>query len=109
MTFHSDEDIFSYVACGSDGSVIRTVEKEVISNDAICGAYFFKDKRIFEESAEEYLAKCVYKEFFVSGVYNIMAEHGERVLAMHTDEHVSFGTPNEYENAKSNNTYRKLL
>ena len=29
---------FSYVAYGADGYVNRTVEKEVISSDAICGA-----------------------------------------------------------------------
>lgn len=109
LTFKSDEDKFSFVAYGEDGFVNRTVEKEVISNDAICGAYYFKNKNVFNEATEEYLTKCAYKEFFVSGVYNIMAEHGLKIKAMNTDVHVSFGTPDEYDEAQSNETYKELV
>ncbi|MCF0128939.1 MAG: dolichyl-phosphate mannose synthase [Pseudobutyrivibrio sp.] len=109
LTFKSDEDKFSYVAYGEDGLVNRTVEKEVISNDAICGAYYFKDKKTFLGATEEYLTKCAYKEFFVSGVYNVMADHGKKIVAMHTDGHVSFGTPDEYDFAKKDETYLKLV
>lgn len=108
LTFSSNEDRFSYVAYDENGFVTRTVEKEVISNDAICGAYYFRNKQIFEEAVEEYLTKCAYKEFFVSGVYNVMAEHGKKIVTKKTDVHVSFGTPDEYDAAKSDETYQRL-
>lgn len=109
LTFKSNEDKFSFVAYDDDGFVNKTVEKEVISNDAICGAYYFKNKKIFEETTNEYLDKCSYKEFFVSGVYNVMAEHGYKIKAMNTDVHVSFGTPDEYSVAKDGIQYKVLL
>lgn len=102
LTFESDEDKFSYAAFDERGYVNRTVEKQVISSDAICGAYYFKDKNIFESSAEEYLTKCEYKEFFMSGVYNVMCEHDMKIKTFRTDEHISFGTPDEYEDVLKN-------
>lgn len=109
LTFHSDENKFSYVAYDENGYVNRTVEKEVISNDAICGAYYFKNKKIFNDAVQEYLTKCSYQEFFVSGVYNVMAEKNQKIIAFHTDEHVSFGTPEEYELAKESKVYEQLI
>jgi hypothetical protein len=44
---------FSYVAYGADGYVNRTVEKEVISSDAICGAYYFSNKEILEKATKK--------------------------------------------------------
>ena len=100
MTFESDSDAFSYVAFGDDGYINKTVEKVVISNDAVCGAYYFKNRQVFEEASEKYLKECSYKEFFVSGVYNVMADKGAKIKAFRTDEQISFGTPAEYEQAK---------
>ena len=36
------------------------------------------NKQIFEEAVEIYLENCSYNEFFVSGVYNVMAEQGKK-------------------------------
>lgn len=102
LTFESSEDKFSYAAFDEDGFVTKTVEKQVISSDAICGAYCFKDKNTFVSNAEEYLTKCEYKEFFMSGVYNVMCEHGLKIKTFRTDEHISFGTPDEYEDVLKN-------
>lgn len=109
LTFHSDSPAFSYAAYGDDGYVTKTVEKVVISNSAICGAYYFKNKAVFEEAVKIYLDECAYKEFFVSGVYNIMARQKEKIITFSTDKHVSFGTPDEYEAAIENDTYQKLM
>jgi NDP-sugar pyrophosphorylase family protein len=97
LTFKSDDARFSYVAYGEDGYVNRTVEKEVISNDAICGAYFFRNKQIFTQATEKYLKNCSYNEFYVSGVYNVLANEGYKIKSFNVDEHISFGTPEEYE------------
>jgi len=108
LTFKSDEAKFSYVAYDENGKVTHTVEKEVVSNDAICGAYYFKNKKLFLDATEEYLEACSYSEFFMSGLYNMMAKHDKEIGTFGVDVHVSFGTPDEYEAAQSDSTYTKL-
>lgn len=109
LTFRSEDPKFSYVSYDENGFVNRTVEKQVISQDAICGAYYFRDKRIFLDAADVYLEHCAYHEFFMSGVYQVMAQQGKKVRAFPVDSHVSFGTPEEFEDAKTSKEYLKLL
>ncbi len=101
LTFESQESQFSYVKYDFNGSIIGTVEKKVVSNHAICGAYLFKNADIFRMMSDEYVKKCPYNECFMSGVYNIMCEHGMKVKDYLLDYHVEFGTPEEYEKAKT--------
>lgn len=105
LTFESTDPKFSYLECNSDGDVIRTVEKVPISNNAICGTYYFKDKKTFTHATEEYLEKCNYTEYFVSGVYNIMAQKGKIIKKFCVDTHLSFGTPEEYSYAVNSNDF----
>ena len=72
LTFEADTPQFSYVKYDEQGSICGTVEKQTVSNHAICGAYGFKNAAVFKEAAQIYLKRCDYSEFFVSGVYNIM-------------------------------------
>ncbi|MFW2487159.1 sugar phosphate nucleotidyltransferase [Clostridium chromiireducens] len=109
LTFKSNESKFSYLECDRHGHVIRTVEKVVISNDAICGTYCFKNKSIFMDSAQEYLRVCNYNEYFVSGIYNVMAERGKIVNMFTVDKHLSFGTPEEYNIALDSKDFEVLL
>jgi dTDP-glucose pyrophosphorylase len=99
LTFESDSPNFSYVSFDENGRVNGTKEKEVVSNEAICGAYYFKNRTIFDNAVEKYLKKCTYQEFFVSGVYNEMAAAGETIRTFSIKEHISFGTPDEYDQA----------
>ena len=46
------------------------MEKQVVSDRAICGAYYFRSAGVFLEAAARYLHKSRYEEFFVSGVYD---------------------------------------
>lgn len=96
LTFKSNDPKYSFLAYDEFGNVTRTVEKQVISSDAICGAYYFKNKKIFKESALEYLKTCSYKEYFMSGVYNIVASQGLIIKGFNVDNHIPFGTPDEY-------------
>lgn len=109
LTFESNEPKYSFLQMDEDGNVINTVEKQVVSNHAICGAYYFKNKEIFLSCANEYLDKCKYSEYFVSGVYNIMAEKKMKIGNFKCDIHVPFGTPNEYYAAKDNDIFRKVI
>lgn len=99
LTFHSDSANYSYVQFDNEGNVKRTIEKKVVSDEAICGAYYFQSKKVFLDAVDAYLNKCVYQEFFVSGVYNEIAEQGGIIRTFPVDEHISFGTPDEYDAA----------
>ena len=109
LTFKSTDPRFSFVSFSEDGFVNKTIEKQAISSDAICGAYYFKNKQIFEEAVNIYLEKCAYTEYFVSGVYNVMADKGLKIKNFNTNEHVSFGTPDEFEEAQSDIVYKELI
>ena len=108
LTFKADDPKYSYLQLDKNKNVIRTVEKEVISNDAICGAYYVKNKQIFLENVKEYIEKCNYKELFLSGIYNIMIKNGLIIKNFEVDFHIPFGTPEEYEDAKAKVEFEEL-
>jgi len=105
MTFKSNEAKFSYIKYDENSNIIGTVEKEVVSNDAICGAYYFKNKDVFLKYANLYLKTCSYKEFFMSGVYNELCKAGHKITKFETDLHLSFGTPEEYNEIKNSKNF----
>ncbi|MDD4850472.1 MAG: NTP transferase domain-containing protein [Gemmiger sp.] len=96
LTFDSQSPAYSYLQYDAAGNVCRTVEKQVVSRDAICGAYYFKDKATYATATATYLENCAYTEFFVSGVYNVLAQTGKTVRGFATDLHLPFGTLAEY-------------
>ena len=100
LTFKADTPQFSYIKYDTDGKIIGTVEKQVVSNHAICGAYIFRDAELFKEAAAKYINNCPYNECFMSGLYNVMCDEGLMVKDYLLDYHVEFGTPEEYEVAK---------
>lgn len=94
--FRSQNPAYSYAEYAPGGRLVRTVEKEVISDLAIAGAYAFQDCGTFLRHAAEYLKTCPYSEPFMSGVYNTMVAAGAEVRGAVLDRHVSFGTPAEF-------------
>lgn len=97
VTFKSQEPCFSYVLY-ENGKFAGTVEKKVVSEDAICGAYMYKSVQTFQDAAVTLIrkGKKKYPEFFISDTYNVMRGHGEPVRIMSLNSHISFGTPSEY-------------
>lgn len=108
LSFESEDPKFSFLKLDDNGYVTETVEKVVVSNNAICGAYYFKNKEIFIGMVNEYLEKCSYSEYFVSGVYNIMASHNKKIRNFVVDSHTPFGTPDEYEEAAKSDKFEVL-
>ena len=96
LTFRSDSPNYSYVYFNDRHEIAGTIEKQVLSNEAICGAYYFREKELFYEAAQKYIKHCDYKEYFMSGVYNEMISAHKKVRSFPLDEHISFGTPDEY-------------
>lgn len=108
LTFSSDDPCYSYVRFDESGTVNGTVEKQVVSNKAICGAYLFGNREIFEKAAARYLKNCDYKEFFISGVYNELAKDGAVIGTFSVEPHLSFGTPDEYDLAVFDERFKLL-
>lgn len=100
LTFKSKEPQFSYVKYDDSENVIGTIEKQVVSNHAICGAYVFKNTDLFKNMAEIYVKNCPYNECFMSGIYNVMCKQGMIIKDYLLDFHVEFGTPEEFKIAK---------
>lgn len=97
VSFNSDSPKYSYAEVNENDEVIRTAEKEVISNHALCGAYFFGSGMRFKEVAHELLNEPEFKkpEFYVSLLYNYLLRDGETVLLSEMEEYYSYGTPEE--------------
>ena len=97
VSFESDQPKYSYAELGNNGLVKRTAEKEVISNHALCGAYFFSTGKEFKQVAHRLLDEPEFKkpEYYVSLLYNYMLEKGERVYLAPMEEYYSYGTPEE--------------
>lgn len=97
VSFESDLPKYSYAAIGDDGLVKRTAEKEVISNNALCGAYFFSSGKEFKEAAHRLLNEPVMlkPEFYVSLLYNYLLKDGSPVELARMEKYRSYGTPEE--------------
>ena len=94
VSFESNEPRYSYA---EDGFVARTAEKEVISNHALCGAYFFASGRRFKQIAHLLLAEPAFTkpEYYVSLLFNYLLKDGEKVWLAPMEEYYSYGTPEE--------------
>ena len=108
VTFESSAPQFSYVKYDGD-KIIGTVEKQVVSNRAICGAYFFANAEIFRAMSEKYFETCQYKEYFISGVYNELFKANKKIVEFPPDFYLSFGTPEEYDQAKISPYFAKFF
>lgn len=109
LTFPSDEAKYSFVKKDSEGNVTGTAEKAAVSREAVCGCYYFRNSLVFKDAASEYLKKCEYSEYFMSGVYNVLIANRQTVESMETDFHISYGVPEEYEEAKKRTEYEALI
>lgn len=78
LTFTSSDPSFSYAEIDVEGRLIRTREKEVISNHAIAGAYFFRQGKYFINATIEMLiyGDRLKNEYYMSNVYNYSVTQG---------------------------------
>lgn len=97
VSFNASEPRYSYAEINDQNIVIRTAEKEVISNHALCGAYFFSKANSFLNAANALLHEANFSkpEFYVSLLYNYLLKNGEVVKLAEMEEYYSYGTPEE--------------
>lgn len=96
-SFTSTLPKYSYALTDGSDRVIRTAEKEVISSNALCGAYFFATGRDFKTAALELLNDTNFDkpEFYVSLLFNRLLQKGQSVKLASIDVYKSYGTPEE--------------
>jgi dTDP-glucose pyrophosphorylase len=95
LTFRSDNPAYSYACLDAAGEVTGTVEKSVVSPNAIAGGYLFASPADYLLAYADYCADCPYDEAFISGLYDRMIGRDRSVGLDLLDEHISFGTPEE--------------
>lgn len=97
VSFDSNEPRYSYAATDGAGRVLRTAEKEVISNHALCGAYFFSNAISFLYAADNLMNEANFSkpEYYVSLLYNYLLKRGDYVGLAKMEEYYSYGTPEE--------------
>ncbi len=81
LTFHDTDPKWSYAALDTQGYVTHVREKEVISNEATVGIYYFTKARTFIESALDMFVRNdrVNGEFYVCPAYNYAINSGAKI------------------------------
>ena len=97
VTFHADNSAYSYSELGRDGYVKRTAEKEVISNYAHAGLYYFARGSDFVRLSRVMIKRNirVKNEFYVAPLYNLFIEEGMKIAIDPIHNLWSMGTPSE--------------
>ena len=99
--FESEGENWSFIEPGPDGRVLRTTEKERISNLCSNGMYGFARLLDFRNAYEEYKQqnRSVRGEIYIAPLYNLLIEKGMniryRTLKQGITEHC--GIPGDYE------------
>lgn len=98
VTFDASSPSHSYVKLDDLGFVRRVAEKQVISDRAIAGVYFFEDGREFADAAEAVLKddRRVLGEHYVSTVLSELVDRGMQIATVPAVVH-TLGTPEELE------------
>jgi NDP-sugar pyrophosphorylase family protein len=93
--FPSTNPALSYVKVNSTNAVIETAEKEVISNWASSGLYWFKSKSTFLDLNFE--SGQYNQEVYIAPLYNQMINNGQHVAAITNSNVFPIGTESEIE------------
>ena len=99
LTFKANSPAHSYVELDDKGLALRTAEKEVISQNAAVGVYYYKTGKAFVEYAEEMIRKNIRTkgEFYICPMYNLMIRDGAKVGIKQVEKMHVLGTPAELE------------
>lgn len=97
--FESNEPKWSYAKTDEDGFVTEVAEKQVISDTATVGIYYWKHGSDYVKYAEQMIAnnKRVNGEFYVCPVYNEAIADGKKIGVYKVDTMIGLGTPEDLE------------
>ena len=99
LTFLANSPDHSYSQCDINGKVSRVVEKEVISEHANVGLYYFNSGKEFLKYGKEVIDNnmLVKNEFYIAPMYNLMIRDGKYVSCADTEKMHVLGTPSTLE------------
>jgi len=99
LTVLANSPAHSYCQIDAAGTVSRVAEKEVISDHANIGLYYFRTGTMFLKYAQEMIDNniLVKNEFYIAPTYNLMIRDGLTVTAADTEKMHVLGTPDEFE------------
>lgn len=97
LTFNNTHPKWSYAKLDDNGFVTEVREKEVISNHATVGVYYWSKGSDYVKYAEQMIAKNirVNNEFYVAPVYNEAIGDGKKIKIFHIDKMWGLGTPED--------------
>lgn len=104
LTFESTHPKWSYICLDEHGNVERLREKEVISNQATVGVYYWSHGKDYVHYANQMIAKNirVNNEFYVAPVYNEAIADGMKFKAYAVDKMWGLGTPEDLQHFLNN-------
>ena len=99
LTFENSHPKWSYVKTNSLGNVTMLREKEVISNIATVGIYYWKCGKEYVKYAEQMISKNIKSngEFYVAPVYSEALLDNKTIKTFNIDKMWGLGTPEDLE------------
>ena len=97
LTFKATHPKWSYAKSGDDGFVTEVAEKQVISEDATVGVYYWSKGSDYVKYAEDMVQKDirVNNEFYVCPVFNQAIEDKKKIKVYDVEEMWGLGTPED--------------
>ena len=97
LSFKSNDTKWSYAKKNEHGFVSAVAEKNVISDNATCGIYYWKHGSDFVKYAEQMIKKNIKtnNEFYVCPVYNEAIEDEKIIILYTVDKMYGLGTPED--------------
>ena len=99
LTFKSNSPNHSYIKLGENDLVVETAEKEVISDNAAVGVYYFKTGDMFLKYSEQLITNNIRtnNEFYICPMFDLMAKSGLNIGIHEVQKMHVLGTPSELE------------
>lgn len=96
------EEKSSYVTLDNNGYVTKSAEKSRISDIALAGLHYFRNGSDFTKFADDVIKKNIKakNEFYLSLIYNIYAEHRQKVITFPIRKMWPLGDPEEIKQFK---------
>jgi len=97
LTFENTHPKWSYVKIDEQGNVSELREKEVISNKATCGVYYWAKGSDYVKYSKQMIQKDirVNGEFYVAPVYNEAIADGHKIKIYNIENMMGLGTPED--------------
>ncbi|MCD7879539.1 MAG: hypothetical protein LUG16_06360, partial [Candidatus Gastranaerophilales bacterium] len=110
LTINSDNPCYSYAKVDNDGYLIETKEKEVISNHAITGVYYFKSVDEFRDSVIDLVVESDLSkgEFYMSNVFNHLKKLTPEIGVFDIEHFDCVGTPEQLKQFLQGGDFAKI-